>query len=313
MIDLHTHTDQSDGSVPPAQLVRDSIALGLEALAITDHDTLAGYNAAAPVASEAGLELICGIELSTRLEESSTGKRAPSVHLLGYFLHQPPSAEFRKWLLRLQESRNRRNIDLIAKLQSLGIEISLEEVQALGRNLTGRPHFAQILLRKRYVTSIQEAFDRYLADDAKAAVEREEPALVEGVRKIREGGGLPSLAHPVRLARRDPLSLEVLLRELKDAGLQGIEVYHSEHDETDRRLYLTLARQLGLIVTGGSDFHGDHKPAISLGTGKSCNVQLSYAVLRDMRELRPAANSANSRRNGNESLRKSPSGTAAPR
>jgi predicted metal-dependent phosphoesterase TrpH len=231
MIDLHTDTDQSDGSVAPARLVRHSMAPGLEALAITDHDTLAGYDAAAPVATEAGLELICGIELNTRLEESLSGKRAPSVHLLGYFIPQPPSAEFRQWLLRLQVSRNRRNIDLIAKLQALDIAISLEEVQALGRNLTGRPQFAQIPLRKGYVAPLQKAFDLYLADEAKAAVEREEPALVEGVRGICEGGSLLSFAHPVRLARRDRLSLEALLHELKATGLQGIEVCHSEHGD----------------------------------------------------------------------------------
>src|SRR5689334_9453001 len=148
MIDLHTHTDQSDGTASPAALVEQAMSLRLEALAVTDHDTLAGYDLAAPLAAKAGLELVCGIELSTRLEKKSDGPRLPSVHLLAYFPDRPPSPEFRAWLYRHQESRRQRNRDLIAKLQSFGLDITLEEVQVLGHNLTGRPHFAKILLKK---------------------------------------------------------------------------------------------------------------------------------------------------------------------
>src|SRR5271168_732037 len=112
MIDLHTHTNQSDGSVPPEVLVRQALDLGLEALAITDHDTLAGFDIAAQLPAQPGLELICGIELSTRLESIRGTKRPPSVHLLGYFVERPPSAEFREWLLGMQASRRKRNVDL---------------------------------------------------------------------------------------------------------------------------------------------------------------------------------------------------------
>lgn len=283
MIDLHTHTDQSDGTTAPAKLVDDALSMGLEALAITDHDTLAGYDLAVPHAKEAGLELVCGIELSTRLEKKSDGPRLPSVHLLGYFFDRPPSAEFRAWLYRQQESRRQRNRDLIAKLQSFGLDITLEEVQQLGRNLTGRPHFARTLLKKGYVSTIQEAFDVYLADDAKAAVEREEPTLVEGIRRVAEGGGLPSLAHPVRLPGNNRESIEPLLYELVDAGLMGIEVYHSDHTAKDIELYQALAAEFKLIISGGSDFHGDNKPAISLGTGRQGNLNLSYDLLERMR------------------------------
>jgi predicted metal-dependent phosphoesterase TrpH len=286
MIDLHTHTDQSDGSVPPAQLVRDAAALGLEALGITDHDTLAGYDLARPVAEEHGLELICGIELSTRPEQEPGEPRPPSVHLLGYFLDGDPAPEFRHWIVGQQESRRRRNIALIAKLRSLGVDITLEEVQALGRNLTGRPHFARVLLAKGYVKNRQEAFDVYLADNARAAVEREEPTLIEGIERISAAGGLASLAHPVRLPRADRASLEALLPSLIEAGLGGIEVYHSEHTEEDVALYLALAEQFGLTVTGGSDFHGENKPAISLGTGQNGNLHLTYALLEQMRAPR---------------------------
>ncbi|HUK18942.1 MAG TPA: PHP domain-containing protein [Bryobacteraceae bacterium] len=283
MIDLHTHTDRSDGTASPAQLVRDAVALGLEALGITDHDTLEGYDIAVPLAAEAGLELICGIELSTRPERPPDGSRPPSVHLLGYFLQGPASPDFRQWIRGHQESRRERNRKLIAKLNSLGVDITLEEVQVLGKHLTGRPHFAKILLKKGYVKTNQEAFDRYLADNASASVERDEPELVEGVRKIREGGGMPSLAHPVRLPQRDRASLEKLLRELIDNGLQGLEVYHSEHQPEDTALYKDLAARFNLIETGGTDYHGDNKPAIHLGTGKNNNMHTTYELLEGMR------------------------------
>ena len=283
MIDLHTHTDRSDGSVSPGQLVLDAKAMGLEALGITDHDTLDGYDFAAPLALEAGLELVCGIELSTRPDPPPDGSRAPSVHLLGYFLQEPASAGFRQWIKGHQDSRRERNRKLIAKLNSLGVDITLEEVQVLGKHLTGRPHFAKILLKKGYVKTNQEAFDKYLADNASASVEREEPELVEGVRKIREGGGMPSLAHPVRLPQRDRESLRTLLRELIDNGLQGLEVYHSEHSPEDTALYKELAAEFNLIETGGTDFHGENKPAIHLGTGKGNNVHTTYDLLENMR------------------------------
>jgi hypothetical protein len=288
MIDLHTHTDQSDGTVAPAQLVQNALDLELEALGITDHDLLVGYDLAAPVAAEKGLELICGVELSTRLAPKNPGVRLSSVHLLGYFLEEPPAAGFRQWLRSHQESRRQRNRDLIAKLQSLGVDITLEEVQVLGRNLTGRPHFAQVLLKKGYVSSMQEAFDVYLADWAKAAVDREEPTLLEAVRYVREGGGLPSLAHPVRLhCGRDLEELRALVRQLVDAGLEGIEVYHSEQGPAEIELYLLIAAEFSLVATGGSDFHGNNKPAIHLGTGKGGNLNLPYSLLEGMRARRP--------------------------
>lgn len=284
MIDLHTHTDQSDGTASPAQLVYQAAAIGLEALGITDHDILTGYDLAQPFAAEAGLELICGVELSTRPQQQPGEKRPPSVHLLAYFLNAPPPATFRDWLLQQQASRRRRNLDLVAKLNSLGVEITLEEVQALGRNLTGRPHFAQILLKKSYVQTAQEAFDVYLADDAKASVEREEPALIEAVERVYAAGGLASLAHPVRLPRPDRASLEVLLASLCAVGLEGLEVYHSEHSPQETALYLSLTRQFDLIVTGGSDYHGENKPSIALGTGQNNNLQLPYSLLEQMRQ-----------------------------
>jgi predicted metal-dependent phosphoesterase TrpH len=286
LIDLHSHTDQSDGSSSPAALIDEALALKLEALGVTDHDTLAGYDLAAPIAKEKGLELVCGIELSTRLEEPrpAPGKRAPSVHLLGYFVKSEPTPGFRDWLVNWQNSRRERNLKLIKRLNELGVDIQLEEVQKIGRNLTGRPHFAKVLLAKGYVETTQEAFDKYLAETASAGVEREECSLDEGVRNVRDAGGTPVLAHPYRLPfARDEQPFRKLIESLVEQGLQGIEVYYSEHTPDDREFYQRMADSYGLVATGGSDYHGINKPGIYLGTGKQNNLNVPYQVLDTLR------------------------------
>ena len=285
MIDLHAHTDRSDGSTDAADLVRLAVREGIEALGIADHDTLAGYDAALPVAAESGLELVCAVELSTRPNEvKEPGRRQPSIHLLGYWLLSPPSSEFRCWLVSQQESRRRRNLELVAKLEQLGVSVSLDEAEVYGRNQVGRPHFARVLCDKGYVANIQQAFDLYLADEAKASVERDEPTLEAGIQRITESGGIAALAHPVRLPQRGR-ELASLLERLIDVGLQGIEVFHSEHSPADTAEYNELARRFDLIPTGGTDFHGENKPRIRLGTGIDRNISLSYSFLENMREM----------------------------
>jgi predicted metal-dependent phosphoesterase TrpH len=284
LIDLHTHTDCSDGSTDPGELVRLALHSGIEALGISDHDTFAGYDAALPVAQAAGLEVICAVELSTRPDEPAIpGKRARSVHVLGYWLLEPPSPEFRHFLVSQQNSRRQRNVDLVAKLNSLGVDITLQDAEVHGRNQVGRPHFARVLLEKGYVKTIQQAFDVYLADEARASVDREEPTTEEGIRRIVESGGLASLAHPVRLPQSGE-ALATLLQRLVAAGLQGIEVFHSEQSAENSLTYGELARRFNLIQTGGSDFHGDNKPGIFLGTGLIKNLDLPYSFLETMRE-----------------------------
>jgi len=285
LIDLHTHTDRSDGSSNPEDLVRLAVREGIEALGIADHDTLAGYDAAVPAAADCGLELVCAVELSTRPnEKSAPGKREPSVHLLGYWLLSPPSAQFRHWLESQQETRRQRNLELVAKLQQLGVAITLREAETYGRNQVGRPHFARVLCDKGYVSNMQQAFDVYLADEAQAAVERDEPTLEAGIRRITDSGGMASLAHPVRLPQRGP-DLANLVERLIDLGLQGIEVSHSEHSLADTAEYTGLARRYDLIPTGGTDFHGENKPRIRLGTGIDSNICLTYSFLENMREM----------------------------
>jgi predicted metal-dependent phosphoesterase TrpH len=265
MIDLHTHTDESDGTLAPTELVEAARWIGLEALGISDHDTFAGYDLAAPAARAAGLDLVCGIELSTKWRRPGQA-RPRSIHMLGYFLDAPPSEPFRNWLDSVRAARRDRNRRLAARLQSLGMEVTLEEVQRLGKSLAGRPHFARLLMEKGYVASIEEAFDRFLSEEGLAYVERDEPSVAEGIERIVDGGGLPSLAHPVRITR-DAAALRKVVGEMCGMGLRAIEVYHSDHGPREVELYMELAGRYGLAITGGTDFHGDNKPGLALGVG----------------------------------------------
>jgi 3',5'-nucleoside bisphosphate phosphatase len=272
LIDLHSHTDESDGTYTPAELVTAARDGGVEALAITDHDTFAGYDAATGPAARAGLELVCGIELSTKLH-------GHSVHLLGYFVRPDGLSAFREWVLEMQASRRERNVRLVARLQELGFDITLEEAEARGRGMTGRPHFARILVEKGYVANLRQAFDEYLDESAKGYVHRREPQFAESVARIREAGGIASLAHPVRVNGDVP----ALLPELCDSGLNAIEAYHSDHGPAEVELYLGLAERYGLLVTGGSDFHGAVKPGVKLGTGADGNLRVPREVLEKLK------------------------------
>jgi predicted metal-dependent phosphoesterase TrpH len=281
VIDLHSHTNESDGTFTPEELVDLAMERGIEALAISDHDTFAGFDQALPVARSRGLDLVCGIELSTRVP----GTKVRTVHLLGYFLHQPPSAEFREWLGELITGRRDRNQRLIASLREQGIDIELGEVEKLGRTLTGRPHFARLLIQKGYVRSFDEAFRRYLGELAPSYVERYAPYVKAAIQRVVEAGGLPVLAHPIRLGFRDTEAEEKFIVELRDAGLRGIEVFHSDHGPREVERYAGIARKYNLAVSGGSDFHGEVKPQISLGTGYDGNLNIPRSVLDGLRAV----------------------------
>jgi 3',5'-nucleoside bisphosphate phosphatase len=265
MIDLHSHTTASDGTFSPAQLVEEAQRVGLRTLGITDHDTFSGFEQALPLARSAGLDLVCGIELSTKLN-------AHSVHLLGYFLNEqhPGLVEFQAWIRDLQESRRERNIRLVARLQELGLDVTMEEAAARGGGMTGRPHFARLLVEKGYVSNMQQAFDDYLDESAIGYVTRREPQFAEAAQRIGQAGGIASLAHPIRL-RED---LANVLPKLCADGLTAIEVYHSDHSPAQTELYLRLANEHRLLITGGSDFHGAAKPEIQLGTGRENNLRV---------------------------------------
>lgn len=279
MIDLHSHTDESDGTYSPAELIEAARALPLEALAITDHDTFAGYDKALPLAQAEHFDLVCGLEMTTRHES----QRLFSIHMLVYFLDQPPPDEFRGWLLEILEGRRDRNVRLIHNLQAAGVDITLAEVEKVGRTLTGRPHFARVLMDKGYAKTTEEAFRHYLGENAPHYAERYGPETVYAIERVRMAGGLSVLAHPIRLGIVDHLREEKLIGDLRAAGLDGIEVYHSDHDAEDVKRYARIAAKLGLAVTGGSDFHGAAKPGIALGTGYGGNVHVPRSVLDDLR------------------------------
>lgn len=280
MIDLHTHTNESDGSCAPLELVDRALAMGLEALAISDHDTFAGYDQALEPARTYGLDLVCGIELSARL----LGDLRRTVHVLAYFLHGGPPEQFRSWVNELLASRRERNVRLVAKLQSMGVPIELAEVERIGRSLTGRPHFARVLIQKGYAADYDDAFRRYFGEEAPAFVERYGPQVSEAAAQVAAAGGLAVVAHPIRLGVRDKSAEEALIRDLRDMGLRGIEVFHSDHGPSDVERYSAIAKKYGMAVTGGSDFHGDAKPAVALGTGRAGNLDIPKSVLEALRQ-----------------------------
>jgi hypothetical protein len=259
-LDLHLHTTHSDGSLSPAEVLRLAHKAQVNALAITDHDIVSGIPEAMVVGGELGIEVIPGVEISSRLGDSE-------LHILGYCLHWE-DPELNRRLAALRASRHSRNPQIIERLRSLGLDVTYEEVRALaGTDSVGRPHIARILMDKKYVTSAKEAFDRYLADGRPAYVARDLPEPADAIDWIRAAGGVAVLAHPT-WAKVSGEGLNALLTRLKGEGLGGIEVHYSTHTKRQTTEYLDLAKRLNLLVTGGSDFHGITKPDIEVGTGR---------------------------------------------
>ncbi|MDH4083562.1 MAG: PHP domain-containing protein [Nitrospira sp.] len=275
-LDLHLHTTHSDGSCTPTEVVGLAHRVGVTAMAITDHDITTGLVEAMTAGEACGIEVIPGVEISSSFGNSE-------VHILGYFLDWE-DIDLNKRLKTLRDSRHRRNPKIVEQLQNLGIDLTYEEVRALaGSDSVGRPHIARALMDKGIVSSAKEAFDRFLADGKPAYVPRDLPAPVEAIHWIKAAGGLAVLAHPtwVRCADR---SLAELVRQLKADGLDGVEVYYSTHAARQTREYLSLAQQLGLLVTGGSDFHGLTKPDIEVGIGKG-SLHIPTSLLPKMKDL----------------------------
>lgn len=249
MIDLHTHTTASDGALAPGALVERAHELGIRTLAVTDHDTLAGVPAAAAAAAARGMEFLPGIEITAV-------HRGRDVHVLAYFLEPEPPG-LAPFLADQRRDRTRRAREMSARLAALGVPVDLEDLIAgaeAGGKAVARPTVARALLDAGHVTSLQQAFDRWLADGRPAYVPRSGAPPDEVVRLVRRSGGLPVLAHP-GLLRRDEL-----IPELAEAGLGAVEAYHSDHDPRAESRYLRVAEQHGLAVSGGSDFHGDDHP-----------------------------------------------------
>lgn len=279
-IDLHLHTTHSDGSFSPAAVLEFAKTAGVTALAITDHDIVAGIPEALEVGSRLGIEIVPGVEISSRYGGSE-------LHILGYYIDWRQQ-RLNGRLKALRESRHRRNPQIIEKLNELGLDITYEEVQALaGTESVGRPHIARILMDKKVVTSAKEAFDRYLAEGRPAFVPRQLPEPAEAVTWIREAGGIAVLAHPTWVKETSD-GLCRLVERLKAAGLGGIEVHYSTHNARQTSEYLDLAKQFDLLVTGGSDFHGLTKPDIEVGIGRG-DLKVPQALLEPLKNAASAS------------------------
>jgi 3',5'-nucleoside bisphosphate phosphatase len=277
-IDLHTHSTASDGTFPPREVVRLAHERDLQAMALTDHDTIDGLPEAVAAGKEFGIEVIPGVEISAKHSQGS-------MHILGYFL------DYHNELLAqrlgvLKQARKDRNPQIIAKLNKLGIPLTMKQVEHIsGRGQMGRPHIARALYQGGYVRSLQEAFDIYLGNNGRAYVSKFRFSPEEALGMIRDARGIPVLAHPFTLGLHTAETLKPLLKELKALGLAGLECYYPEHSPSQEALYLSLARDLGLLITGGSDFHGDNKPEVVLGR-VTCQARLTYDLLIALKKWR---------------------------
>jgi 3',5'-nucleoside bisphosphate phosphatase len=261
-IDLHTHSDRSDGTTSPAELVRRARAAGIDVLGLTDHDTTEGWAEAAQAAEQAGVTLVRGLEISCKLA-------GYGVHLLAY-LPDPTYPPLAEELVRILEGRNSRLPAILAKLRALGIDIEAEDVRrsSLEAAATGRPHVADALVTKRVVATRSEAFDRYLGPGGPAYVNRYAADLVTMIGIVTAAGGVSVVAHPWASRHNHRALDETGFAALKDAGLGGIEVDHQDHDAARRHALRGIAADLDLVVTGSSDYHGAGKIGHELG----CNL-----------------------------------------
>lgn len=280
-IDLHAHTTASDGSLTPAELVGKAHALGLTALAVTDHDTLAGLAEARAAARGIGLDLVPGVELSV---EDDAGR----FHLLGYGF-DPGNDALAQTLITLRRSRAARNEQMAQKMAALGLPVTMDDVRAEAgedAQVIARPHFARALIKKGVVTSVAQAFDKYLSTGKPLYLPKEVLTPHDAIALIHGAGGVAVMAHP-GLVPLDEAALADRLESLaREDGLDGLEAYYSQHSPADTDRFLALAAHLGLLVTGGSDFHGIAKPHVPLGVvfnGKPA----SPTLLNDLRARLP--------------------------
>jgi predicted metal-dependent phosphoesterase TrpH len=270
-IDLHTHTTCSDGTLSPEALVQCAKEKNLKAIAITDHDSVEGNERAIREGVSVGVEVIPGVELSAQCEEGS-------MHILGLFVDSR-SHSITEATAFLQKKRRERNISIIETLEAMGMPIKKEPF--LHNTYLGRPHIARTMVKAGYCTTLDEAFEKYLKRGAPAYVEREKLSEQETLTSITKAGGMPVLAHPVTV-----FDVEKTVERLCGLGLKGIEVFYPTHTDEDVARFTSIARQHGLFMTGGSDYHGSHKPHIDLGC-----MKVPYNLLERMKEYRTTSNS----------------------
>jgi predicted metal-dependent phosphoesterase TrpH len=275
IVDLQTHSTHSDGTCTPQEIVELAAEKGLQAVALTDHDTLDGVDAFQAAGNEHGVETVPGVELSVRIARED-------IDVLGYFV-DPDDATLQDVCETAREHRAERAPKMLDRLGELGMPVDLDAVQAkAGGEAVGRPHVAQAMVAAGHVDTVDEAFEEYIGDDGPAYVPKERLDADVAVDAIHSAGGVAVLAHPCFV---HPATLPTVLDTLLDAGLDGIEVWYSEHDTTHEQFFAQQADKHGLVKTGGSDFHGSNKPYIALGEGRG-DLQVSYEVVEHLRERR---------------------------
>ena len=271
-IDLHTHSTFSDGTFTPLQLVKYAEEKGLKAFALTDHDTTEGVKEAKSI--ETNVEVISGVEISTRYDKKE-------IHIVGLYVNEN-DADLNKQLKYYREKRVTRNFEILEKLNSLGVNITIDDVkESCTGDVISRAHIAKALVSKGFVGSYTEAFDRYLGDNKCAYVPRETLNYEESMELITKAGGVPVLAHPL-LYKMSDTNLENMMVKLRQKGLKAVEVYYSTHSNSDTQHIMAMANRVGLIYSGGSDFHGATKPKIDMGTGMG-KLAVPYGILEKIR------------------------------
>ena len=271
-IDLHTHSTFSDGTFTPSQLVKYAEEKGLKAFALPDHDTTEGIKEAKSI--ETNVEVISGVEISTRYDKKE-------IHIVGLYVNEN-DADLNKQLKYYREKRVTRNFEILEKLNSLGVDITIDDVkESCTGDVISRAHIAKALVSKGFVGSYTEAFDRYLGDNKCAYVPRETLNYEESMELITKAGGVPVLAHPL-LYKMSDTNLENMMVKLRQKGLKAVEVYYSTHSNSDTQHIMAMANRVGLIYSGGSDFHGATKPKIDMGTGMG-KLAVPYEILEKIR------------------------------
>lgn len=271
-IDLHTHSTFSDGTFTPLQLVKYAEEKGLKAFALTDHDTTEGVKEAKSI--ETNVEVISGVEISTRYDKKE-------IHIVGLYVNEN-DADLNKQLKYYREKRVTRNFEILEKLNSLGVNITIDDVkESCTGDVISRAHIAKALVSKGFVGSYTEAFDRYLGDNKCAYVPRETLNYEESMELITKAGGVPVLAHPL-LYKMSDTNLENMMVKLRQKGLKAVEVYYSTHSNSDTQHIMAMANRVGLIYSGGSDFHGATKPKIDMGTSMG-KLAVPYEILEKIR------------------------------
>jgi len=277
-VDLQTHSTRSDGTLTPTEIVERADERGLTAVALTDHDTVDGLEAFQQAGREHGVETVPGIELSTRVNRQD-------VDVLGYFV-DPDDATLRDIIERAQAYRRERAPRMLDRLQDEGFPLELDRVEAIaGEAPIGRPHVAQALVEAGFLESVDQAFEELIGEGQPAYVPKERLDPPEAIEAIHAAGGVAVFAHPSHV---HPAAFPRVLEHLVEAGIDGIEVWHSDHDPTHEAFFTQQAEQHDLVRTGGSDFHGDNKPDIELGEGRG-RLEVPYETLEELRERAGAA------------------------